>query len=312
MFTQALTMDEDHPALHLALVHTLGEDNNTDALEHATRSVELCRECLDDPEMTSEERPDVINVLRTSLCYCGLAYARTQEMKRASSCIQELVEDWGGLENVLEDGRALEISIMSTMLYLLILTEQKEYTAAARLLERFANSPSARSPTFNPAYELLMDSEDESFAKAFLEISHRADCFEVLDKIYSNAIHTCARHGIDGEVSALRFHRASAMIRLCPSRSEEILTELHHVLADVEIASPSNAYHGVKEMAQTELARFYLHRALDARGRDAWQEVGMNADELGRLCRLLPSDAKSPTVLRVGSCILAAWKRLNS
>jgi hypothetical protein len=50
MFTQALTMDEDHPALHLALVHTLGEDNNTDALEHATRSVELCRECLDDPE----------------------------------------------------------------------------------------------------------------------------------------------------------------------------------------------------------------------------------------------------------------------
>lgn len=182
----------------------------------------------------------------------------------------------------------------------------ERFDLAADMLQRFLEHPKRLEESFVFVYEQLLERD------ILLRIAKETRRYDVLEKLYANALQTFARYGSNGSCSAVRYHRAIAIVRFHPEQHEAACKLLRWVLADPEISNMSSSWYYLREVAELALARLYFERILQAREDDQWSDVGTYAQELVNLVRgATDDDGKATFSTRNSSLILAAWDRVN-
>ena len=306
MYACGIELDPTIPALHAGLARAYDSTYDVKgvkkAIPHMIRAVDLSRDQLTAEGLTDAVRSTQFGLRQEWLFRLGLYYKWTADVDKRNDVFEGLLEGWEGEEE-------FDLSSQRThgaIIHMSALQEDTNFASAAIVMKRLATHPHTTGVKFHFLYLRFYREPN-----LLLQIAYESDCFELLDSFWANGLQSCARYGEDGDVSALRFHRAYATLKLCPERAEDAVVELDKIVSDVEVATPSNEYHWVKERAERELARIYLDRALKAREEDRWHQVGVNVDHLVRLCRVHPDEEHSETVDRECSLMMAAWNRMN-
>ena len=269
------------------------------SLEPMEKGVELARQLMGSPDVDRMEKLFVKADYLNALFRLAIMYGEIKEVDQCLAMCKELLKDWEGVSLAAIDSYVNYYASCCVEQ----LDELEQYEALESVLDRVVNHPRLER-NFYSFYSHLLEAGVISVGDRLLKFAYVKDRFNLVDRFWRSGMKHIAREGHSGQMAVLRWHRANLLIRLAPGM--DAFPILERIAQDHEIATPTNAYHWLKDKAELELARCYLNKALDARERDRWNEVGAHAHDLSLLVDREGNDGASSA-----SLILAAWNRLS-